>query len=195
MQLAADVLSAPSSISATVSGKKVTVRCAAVASAAKYKWAIVGNAAWSYVGSGPGLSVDMTSCPGTFRFTARAISVAGVDGALSTPSAAVTVAAAVATTAAAAASGRGASASGFGTPAWAAANKERRLPPHKHDKKYFISFGIDVDTSHWFCCWCSDKTSTYCCAPTSSTHWNIKLGWTYNGHGSQTSVSSYDTSR
>ena len=86
---AADVLSAPTSVTAAASGKKVTAKCAAVPEAAKYKWLIVGNTKWSYEGSK--LAVNVTCASGSYRFRARAISASGVEGILSDESVAVTV--------------------------------------------------------------------------------------------------------
>ena len=45
--------------------------------------------------------------------------------------------------------------------------------------------------AQWECCWCADQGSTYCCAPTSPTHFGITSGWTYKGHGDQTDHYSY----
>ena len=77
----------------------------------------------------------------------------------------------------------------IGTPEWAAATEERRLPPHKHDKRWFAG------PQCWECCYCSDATSVYCCSPTSPTHYYVKNGWTYEGRGSQTVYASYNDPR
>ena len=80
-----------------------------------------------------------------------------------------------------------------GSLAWAAANKERRLPPHKHNKEYDdnLRAGPFFPPSHWTCCDCMDKTSTYCCALTSSTNFWFKNEYTYNGHGDERDPDSY----
>ena len=64
---------------------------------------------------------------------------------------------------------------------WAAAN-HRQVPLEKHHMSYGSGF--------YRCCGCSDESSTYCCTPSSPTHYLIKGGYTYNGTGDQTSLDS-----
>ena len=89
-------LGTPSSVFATARSKIITVNCAAVAGAANYKFSIVGDATWSHETSamrGRGFSsFSEYFSPGSYLFTARAISASGVEGALSAPSSSVTVA-------------------------------------------------------------------------------------------------------
>ena len=76
-----------------------------------------------------------------------------------------------------------------GSDGWAAAN-HRQIPLKKHDEGSRLGWN-SIDVGYYRCCYCTDKSSTYCCIPTSPTHRLIKRGYTYNGTGSQTSSSSY----
>jgi hypothetical protein len=78
-----------------------------------------------------------------------------------------------------------------GSDGWAAAN-HRQVPLKKHDQGW-SNYGPG---DRWYnCCCCTDKSSTYCCSPSSPTHDYIKDGYTYNGTGDQTKSSNYSSAK
>ena len=86
------MLPAPSSVTATSMGPAVMLQCATVMGTPKIKWAIVGNSVWSHEGNARSATATVTPPgPGTYSFTATAISDTGVESPCSPSSAAVEV--------------------------------------------------------------------------------------------------------